>query len=115
MNDVIQKQINEWFEKYDRVLPILKELIRFKSVNPPGNEHSLAVYIGDWLSERGFDVIIQQVEDERSNVIATFGRGERIGMILNGHLDVVPAVGRWEYPPFEASLENGKLYGRGSS
>ncbi|AYO29209.1 M20 family peptidase [Biomaibacter acetigenes] len=115
MDDIMQKQINEWFDKEDRVLPILKELIRFRSVNPPGNEHSLAVFICEWLADRGFDVTVQRVEEGRSNIIANFGCSGHIGMILNGHLDVVPAAGEWRYPPFEATLENGKIYGRGTA
>lgn len=30
-----------------------------------------------------------------------------------GHLDVVPAGDGWNYPPFDLTLENGNLYGRG--
>lgn len=32
---------------------------------------------------------------------------------IAGHLDVVAAGGAWNYPPFELTIENGKLYGRG--
>ena len=34
-----------------------------------------------------------------------------IGIV--GHLDVVAATGKWSYPPFDLSLANGRLYGRG--
>jgi len=30
------------------------------------------------------------------------------------HVDVVPAVGAWKFPPFSAAIHDGKLYGRGS-
>lgn len=32
---------------------------------------------------------------------------------IAGHLDVVAAGGAWTYPPFELTIANGKLYGRG--
>ena len=42
-----------------------------------------------------------------------FGEGEKlIGLI--GHLDVVPSGDGWKTPPFEASINNGKIFGRGS-
>ncbi|MGM0409771.1 MAG: dipeptidase PepV [Bacillota bacterium] len=46
---------------------------------------------------------------------AEIGSGEELIGIL-GHLDVVPAgdLNNWNYPPFELTKNNGKLYGRGS-
>lgn len=44
-----------------------------------------------------------------------FGKGEEMLGII-GHLDVVPAEIQdgWEAPPFEASIRNNKIYGRGA-
>lgn len=42
-----------------------------------------------------------------------FGEGEEIIGILT-HVDVVPAVGNWKYPPFSATIEDGKIYARGA-
>ncbi len=39
------------------------------------------------------------------------GKGEPFGII--GHLDVVPAEGKWNTPPFELTLKDGVFYGRG--
>ncbi len=42
-----------------------------------------------------------------------FGDGdELIGII--GHLDVVPEGDNWTFPPFSATISDGKIYGRGS-
>ena len=35
-------------------------------------------------------------------------------IVLISHLDVVPAEGKWTYPPFEGKIVNGKIYGRGT-
>jgi len=43
-----------------------------------------------------------------------YGEGDEIIGVLC-HVDVVPAAGEWKYPPFGATVENGRIYGRGSS
>ena len=52
---------------------------------------------------------------EGLGVAGTMGRGEGRTLILNGHIDVVPAgeVGRWRHPPFELTQRGGRLFGRG--
>ncbi len=42
-----------------------------------------------------------------------FGEGDEIVGII-GHLDVVPEGDGWTFPPFSATIDNGKLYGRGA-
>ena len=45
---------------------------------------------------------------------AEFGQGEELVGII-GHLDVVPAITEdWNYAPFQATIQNGMLYGRGA-
>ena len=52
------------------------------------------------------------------NVVATHSPKKQVGrsLILNGHIDVVPigADELWSHPPFKATVQNGRLYGRGS-
>lgn len=45
------------------------------------------------------------------------GTGGGRSLILNGHIDVVPVgdIDSWEYEPFSGRIENGRLYGRGST
>jgi len=47
----ILKRIDE-----DDLVRICTELIRFRSVNPPGNELEIARYVGAMLSQAGLEV-----------------------------------------------------------
>ena len=42
-----------------------------------------------------------------------FGEGEELLGII-GHLDVVPTGEGWKYPPFSATVEENRIYGRGA-
>jgi succinyl-diaminopimelate desuccinylase len=107
------------------MLQFARELIDVPTVNPPGRDYQpCAELIGARLSEFGFDV--HQVAAEghkdhslrypRENVIATRdGGASRPLLHFNGHIDVVPPGEGWRRDPFAATIENGKLYGRGSS
>ena len=45
---------------------------------------------------------------------AEYGDGEEtVGILV--HVDVVPAGDGWRYPPFEALINDGKIFGRGTS
>ncbi len=42
-----------------------------------------------------------------------YGEGDDIVAVLT-HIDVVPAGEGWTYPPFDGTIADGKIYGRGS-
>ncbi len=100
----------------DLVVDLTRELIRFQSVNPPGNEQPAAEYLTQRLRELGLEAEIDEVETGRANVIARL-RGQGPGhLVFTGHIDVVPPGGqKWTYGPFDADLVDGKIYGRGSA
>ncbi|MCA3323533.1 MAG: ArgE/DapE family deacylase [Roseomonas sp.] len=54
----------------------------------------------------------------RDNVVAVFTPRDAKGrsLTLQGHVDVVPegAADMWETPPYEPSIRNGRMYGRGA-
>ena len=94
-------------------LDILRDLVSINTVNPPGNEKAAAMYFKELLEPAGFSCTVQDLGDGRANFVAELGRGGGPELIFNGHLDVVPAAGRWETNPFELAGMGDKVYGRG--
>ncbi len=94
-----------------------RELVRFRSVNPPGNERDIADYIGGILRAAGLTVEIVPHTPTRASVMARLkGSGEVPALLYSGHLDVVPVgAEEWQYDPFGGQVVDGKLWGRGAS
>lgn len=104
----MSKELFELTEQY------LKDLIRIPSVNPPGAEEAAAKYIAGILKAEGMEPELCHLSEGRANITASFGPDTGREVILNGHLDVVPAGNGWNTDPFEASEKDGRIYGRGA-
>jgi len=111
-------------QRVDELVDLTRELIRFPTVNPPGEAYRpCAEFIGQRLARRGFDV--QYVRGDgapgdsdaypRINVIAR-REGSRGGPCVhfNGHIDVVEVGAGWTVPPFDGLVRDGRVYGRGA-
>ncbi|HZZ87334.1 MAG TPA: acetylornithine deacetylase/succinyl-diaminopimelate desuccinylase family protein, partial [Caulobacteraceae bacterium] len=103
---------------------LTQALIRIPSVNPPGEFYrDCAELIGQRLAPRGFQVEYLRAEGvpgdsdryPRWNVVAR-REGDSPGPCVhfNGHIDVVAPGEGWTKPPFEARIEDGRIYGRGT-
>lgn len=104
--------------KKDEMLSSLSKLISFPSISkettnpnePFGQDcNDVLNYILELGKSLGFGV--KNVDNYCGYI--EFGEGKEIVGII-GHLDVVPADNNWSFPPFEATLKDGKLYGRGA-
>jgi acetylornithine deacetylase/succinyl-diaminopimelate desuccinylase-like protein len=100
---------------HDQPAELLARLLRFDTSNPPGAERECIEWAQGLLAPLGVDVRILGQEPERPNLVARLtGRGERPPLLLQGHVDVVAARGKWEHPPFGGELAGGYLWGRGA-
>jgi succinyl-diaminopimelate desuccinylase len=98
-------------------IDLTRELIRFETINPPGNEAPCARYLGGILEKAGFAVEFFTMSENRDNLIARIGgEGGKPPICFTGHTDVVPlGVARWSVNPFGGEIADGKIYGRGST
>lgn len=99
------------------VISLTQELIKFNTINPPGNEEEIARYVGTILADHGFKVDYPKHAERRLHVVASKGlSNSNDPIILTGHLDVVPlGMTKWKTDPLQGEILEGKLYGRGSS
>lgn len=106
----------DWSSVEPETVARLQELIRFNTVNPPGNELPLARYLERVLKEEGIDTTVFEPVENRAAVIGRIrGSGAGRPVILLAHMDVV-GVERagWSCDPFEGIIRDGYLYGRGA-
>ena len=98
------------------VVELLRELIRFDTTNPPGNETACIAHVQRLLEEAGVETRIVAKEDARPNLVARVrGAGEAPPLLLYGHVDVVTTAGQeWTHPPFDGELVDGWVWGRGA-
>src|SRR5581483_2492061 len=100
----------------DETTAVLQKLVRFNTVNPPGNERPAIEYLADYLEAAGFKAEILGAEPARPNLVATL-TGESEGPILCylGHVDTVLAdPSEWQHDPWSGDVEDGYLWGRGA-
>jgi acetylornithine deacetylase/succinyl-diaminopimelate desuccinylase-like protein len=95
---------------------ILEHLIRFPTINPPGDERDCILYVRDVLAAGGIESQLFAKDPARPNLVARLaGRGEAPPLLLYGHVDVVPVADQaWSVPPFDAVERDGFIWGRGT-
>jgi acetylornithine deacetylase len=103
---------------------LLAELVRLPSVNPMGRtdlppdllyESRVTRFLERELRNLGVDVRRQPVQPGRDNVVAVYDppTPPPFTVIFEAHQDTVP-VDAMTIEPFGATVEGGKLYGRGA-
>lgn len=98
------------------VVSLAQALIRFQSLNPPGDEKPCVEFVADHLEKLGFSVLRYEFAPGRPSLVARLeGADDLKPLAFTGHLDVVPiGAAPWKFPPFDAVIDDGMLHGRGS-
>ncbi len=111
-------------EKREDLIALTQELIRFPTLNPPGDLYrDICDFLDERLSKSGFETELIRAfgtpgdsdKYPRWNIVARRD-GPRSGdcVHFNSHTDVVEVGQGWTFDPFGGELVDGKIYGRGS-
>lgn len=98
------------------LLSLEQRLIGFDTVSSRANL-ALAGFLEDLLHQLGLRAeTLPTDEPGKANVHAVLGPQESGGLMLAGHMDVVPTEGQdWSSDPFQLQQRDGRLYGRGTA
>ncbi|MFS0655518.1 peptidase [Bacillus sp. 179-C3.3 HS] len=127
-------RMKKWMREHqEEAIKLLQQMVQCESTQ--GNEKGVQQLVADQLSAIGFDIDVWDIGDddllehpyfysprrsfkESPNVAGRLkGTGGGKSILLNGHVDVVPAgdLKQWTYPPYSGHIINGRLYGRGAT
>ncbi|NLC39054.1 MAG: ArgE/DapE family deacylase [Clostridia bacterium] len=128
------QRVDQWIdENRTAVVSFLQDLIRFPSVT--GEEGPIQQFIAERLKKMGLEVDVFEPSLEalrqhpafvevsrgyegRPNVVGILrGKGGGKSLLLNGHVDVIPAGAEesWQYGSWSGEIADGRVYGRGAS
>ena len=115
--------------KTDETIKNLDELVSIPTQVPPGeNYEKIMDFMASKLNELDFEVEklimprdiferknprLSHLDGVRVNLSALKNEGRHKTLLINTHLDVVPASANWTVPPFETTLREGRIFGRG--
>ncbi len=125
LNAPFRERLPEWIRLFG-------DLVRERSVFEA--EHGAIRIVEDWI--RNFGAVAQHVAHDKARLLTlpsaqppfsertdrysivarTRGAGRGRSLVINVPLDIVPEgdAASWTYPPFEARIVDGRLYGRGA-
>src|SRR3989442_785735 len=96
---------------------VLTSLVQARSVNPGDSEAEVAAVISRWLKLPGVETTIVETLPGRPSIAAVIrGRGDGPRLVLNGHMDTHPLddLALWTVNPFDGTVRDGFMYGRGA-
>src|SRR5262245_28088218 len=128
-----QKLLQKVDESREKSIRFLQDMIAIPSVT--GDEANIQKFLSGYMTKMGLEVDMWETNWEelkkhpgyrpvdrgyegRPNIVATLkGSGGGRSLLLNGHTDVIPVGGGegWTDNPWSATINDGRIYGRGSA
>jgi succinyl-diaminopimelate desuccinylase len=111
----------------NELVNLLRELVRIRTVNPPGENYvECANLLSRRFKEVGMNTNLIEVPETdlrkngvelpRVSVLSMLkGATSNKTLHINGHYDVVPTAPGWTFDPFGGTVSDGKMYGRGTT
>jgi succinyl-diaminopimelate desuccinylase len=117
--EIFMNELEKLLNRIDakELTELCQQLVRIKSVNPPGDELTIAQYAADYLRQAGLETELVAHGPKRASVLARLkGRGRKPGLLYSAHLDTVPVGAEtWLHDPFSGDVADEKVWGRGSA
>ncbi|MFV0334054.1 MAG: M20 family metallopeptidase [Tropicimonas sp.] len=97
----------------DEVTGLLADLVGIESLS--GDEGAVQRFIAEWFAAQDIPAAVRPAEGGLGNLIVEVDSGAPgRALFLGGHCDTVGIGAGWTRPPLRATIEEGRLYGRGA-
>ncbi|MGE0719468.1 MAG: M20/M25/M40 family metallo-hydrolase [Alphaproteobacteria bacterium] len=119
MPDDLKRQLLDWIEAdRETIVAFLSGFLQAKSPNPPGDTREASAHVRALLDREGLPYRIIAAQEHLPNIVGSFeGGAPGRRLVLNGHMDVFPAIedlpgqrGQWS-----GEVTEGRIYGRGAA
>ena len=113
----MNETLNNYIDKIkDEIIHSTCELINIPSVFESNDTTPFGIHTVEALEYmlnlgKSFGFRTKNIDNKCGYI--EFGKGDKLLGII-AHLDVVPAENDWTYSPFNATIDNGNIYGRGA-
>lgn len=101
-------------KKKKEIAALCSETVKIPTENPPGETSRLGGFLKDYLKELGLSVKAYEPRKGMPNLITSFGSGQEGHLVVNAHMDVLPAGDGWSFQPFCGRIVEGRILGRGA-
>jgi acetylornithine deacetylase/succinyl-diaminopimelate desuccinylase-like protein len=107
----------DWKAQQGETLARFRALVQIDSASPPGNETKVVDYLKGVFAEAGIPVQVFAKDPARANLVARLpGNGKKRPVLLLAHTDVVGVQReKWPMDPFGAIIQDGYVWGRGTT
>lgn len=104
-------------EREDELIKLTSDLIKINSENPTGSQREIIDFVKKYLEDAGIEAQEVAANEKYPCVLAKIGSDEGYSIIINGHVDVVPAgdLTKWDFDPFGGEITDTQILGRGTS
>lgn len=100
-------------ERRDDVVALLRDFLRIRSVNPPGDMREAADFVRGILDRFGLPHRTVAAREDMPNIIGRWDAAQPgRHLVLNGHMDVFPVA---DERLWAADIEDGRIVARGAS
>lgn len=111
-----EKVLNYIDSNKDKIIDFMQKLMKIESVT--GNEAEISKFVAKESEKDGLEIELYEPAENRISTIARYsGTTGKPHVMAYSHYDVVPPgdLDTWKYPPFSATIADGKIWGRGAS
>ena len=94
----------------------LARLVAEPTISVAPNRALMEQIAGELCARGAVCRLFPDAQGQKASLLARIGPDTPGGLMLSGHIDVVPVEGQdWTRPPFALTREGGRLYGRGTA